>query len=67
MRAHTDQEIIEHAGRMQKDPENMEDNRIDITVDMEDKEGVMHTYVVNFCRDAGGSWKAADVSELSSL
>lgn len=67
MRAHTDEEIIRRASAVEKKPEEIKDNRIDIAVDMEDEHGTVHTYVVNFCRDTQGSWEATEVSELSSL
>jgi cytoplasmic iron level regulating protein YaaA (DUF328/UPF0246 family) len=67
MRAHTDQEIIELASKEEKNPKDVTDNRVDITVDMEDENGTAHTYVVNFCKNEGGEWQVVEVSELSSL
>ena len=67
MRAHTDSEIIRQADKKEKDSESIRNNRIDIAVDMEDDHDIMHTYVVNFSRDAEGNWSALEVSELSSL
>ena len=67
MRAHTDEEIIERASKEEKNPKDITDNRIDITVDMDDKNGTAHTYVVNFCKNEGGEWQVVEVSELSSL
>ncbi|HEY0054452.1 MAG TPA: hypothetical protein VGB63_03760 [Pedobacter sp.] len=67
MRAHTDEQIIAKASSEEKNLKDITDNRVDITVDLEDENGTTHTYVVNFCRDAGGGWQAVEVSELSSL
>ena len=67
MRAHTNEEIIKRASPEEKNEEEVRDNRIDITVDLDDEHGTTHTYVVNFCRDVGGGWQAGEVTELSSL
>lgn len=67
MRAHTDEEIIQKASAEEKDPNEIKDNRIDVAVDLEDIHGTTHTYVVSFCKDENGNWKALEVSELSSL
>jgi hypothetical protein len=67
MRAHTDEEIIKRASAEEKNLKDIKDNRIDITVDMEDEHGTTHTYVVNFCRKDDGYWQVVEVSELSSL
>ena len=67
MRAHTNDEIIDRASAMEKNAEEIKDDRIDITVDMDDEHGTTHTYVVNFCRNNNGNWQASEVSELSSL
>ena len=67
MKAHTDKEIIEKASALPKNADEIKDNRVDIAVDLDDEHGTTHTYVVNFCKDEGGSWQAAEVSELSSL
>jgi hypothetical protein len=66
MRSHTDEEIIERAFKEEKDLKAMKNNRLDVTVDMDDEHGTAHTYVVNFCKDNDGSWKALEVSEISS-
>jgi hypothetical protein len=67
MRAHTDEEIIKCASAEEKDARDVKNDRIDVTVDMDDEHGTAHTYVVNFCRNEDGSWQAVEVSELSSL
>lgn len=67
MRAHTDEEIIKRASVEDKNANDIKDNRIDVTVDMEDEHGTAHTYVVNFCKNNEGNWQVAEVSELSSL
>ena len=67
MRAHSDQEIIERASAEEKNPKDIQNNSINITVDMDDEHGTAHTYVVNFSKDKEGNWKPVEVSELSSL
>ena len=65
-RAHTDEEIIRAASLQEKRTENILDNRADVAIDLDDEHGIMHTYVVTFSKE-GDSWKASQVSELSSL
>jgi hypothetical protein len=67
MRAHTDEEIIAKATTVEKNFHEIQGDRIDITVDLDDEHGTCHTYVVNFCMNSDGSWQPAEVSELSSL
>jgi hypothetical protein len=67
MRSHTDEAIIERASNEEKDLKAMKNNRLDVAVDMDDEHGTAHTYVVNFCKADDGSWKALEVSEISSL
>ncbi len=66
MRSHTDEEIIERASKEDKDLKAMKNNRLDVTVDMDDEHGTAHTYVVNFCKADDGNWRVLDVTEISS-
>lgn len=65
-KAHTDEEIIRAASLLEKTAENIQDNKADVAIDLDDEHGVRHTYVVTFTRE-NDSWKALQVSELSSL
>lgn len=67
MRAHTDEEIINCASAVEKEPKEIKDNRIDITIDLNDEHNTAHTYTVSFCRDTDGDWQVVEVLELSSL
>jgi hypothetical protein len=68
MRVHTDEEIISKASSLEKNSNNIIDNKIDIAVDLDDEHGTAHTYVVTFSRiNEGGEWSPVEVSELSSL
>jgi hypothetical protein len=67
MRAHTDEEIIEKASAEENNFKEVASDRINVTIDLKDEHDTAHTYVVNFCKDSSGAWKAVEVSELSSL
>ncbi|WP_207425910.1 hypothetical protein [Pedobacter sp. SYSU D00535] len=67
-RAHTDEEILAKAAAIDKNQEQIKDNRVDVPVDIEDETGTAHTYVVTFIRSGETEpWKASEINELSSL
>ena len=67
MRAHTDDEIIQKASADKEKFKDVTADRINVTIDIKDEQDTAHTYVVNFCKESDGGWKALEVSELSSL
>jgi C4-type Zn-finger protein len=66
-KAHSDEEIIQKASTLEKNSENVHDNKVDITVDMDDEHGTAHTYVVTYTKEGNGNWVPVEVSEISSL
>lgn len=65
-KAHTDEEIIAAAETKKSAAPDNTDDKVDIAVDLDDENGIAHTYVVTFLRKPGG-WTVFQVNELSSL
>lgn len=65
-KAHSDKEIIEAAASKDKNSVPVKDGQIDIVVDLDDKHGVTHSYVVTYKKE-NKAWLPFQVTELSSL
>jgi hypothetical protein len=62
-----DGEIIEKARTKITDLEKVDEDILDITVDFEDADDMIHSYVVSFKRDPfAEAWRAFDITEVST-
>ena len=63
---HPDGEIIEKAREHIKGHVEVDTDMVEITADLEDEKGKIHTYLVSFKREPNGeAWKAFDIAEVS--
>ena len=60
-----DGEIVDKARDQIRGHVGVNTDMIEISVDLEDKKGLTHTYLVSFRRENEETWKAFDITEVS--
>jgi hypothetical protein len=66
-RPFSDDEIVNKALTRTEELDQKESSTGEIAVDLQDADGLTHSYAVSFRKNSSGFWEKTDITEISSL